>query len=110
MKLLEIQTLVWPRAIKTLNTKTANFWYICYILILEKDQELKIAEAKYTIVMYTLSNIQPHSHYILGDMIPPSYGSILFRFAQLEEIYISIQSDLKDSKFWKLGFLWQTLD
>ena len=28
---------------KTLNTKTAKFWYIRYILILEKVQELKIA-------------------------------------------------------------------
>ena len=72
VKLRESQTLVWPRARKTLNTKTAKFWYINYILRLAKDQELQIAGAKYKILMYTFSKIQPHIHYILGDMIPPS--------------------------------------
>ena len=44
MKLWESQTLVWPRSGKTLNTITTKFWYIRYILRLEKDQELKIVE------------------------------------------------------------------
>ena len=57
MKLWEIQTLVWPRARKTLNTKTANFWYILYILRLEKDQELKISEDEDKIFIYSVSNI-----------------------------------------------------
>ena len=72
MKLRESQTLVWPRARKTLNTKTAKFWYIRYIPRLAKVQELKIAEAEYKILMYTVSKIQPHMRYILRDMIPPS--------------------------------------
>ena len=57
MKLPEIQTLVLPRARKTLNTKTAKFWYIRYIPRLEKAQDLKIAEAKAKILMYSVSNI-----------------------------------------------------
>ena len=40
--------------------------------MLEKDQELKILDAKDKILMYSLSKIQPQFHYILGDMIPPS--------------------------------------
>ena len=70
MKLQEIQTLVSPRARKTINTKTAKFWYIRYIPILAKDQELKIVEAEDKIFIYTMSKI--HIRYILGDMIPPS--------------------------------------
>ena len=35
------------------------FWYIHYILRLEKVQALKIAEAEYNILMYTVSEIQP---------------------------------------------------
>ena len=42
------------------------------MLILEKDQELKIAEAEAKILIYTASKIQPQIRYILGDMIPPS--------------------------------------
>ena len=72
MKLREIQTLVRPRGRKTLNTKTAKFWYIHYILRLEKDQELKIVEAEDKILIYIVSKIQPQNRYILGDMIPPS--------------------------------------
>ena len=72
MKLQESQTLVWPWARKTLNTKTTKFWYIRYILRLAKAQELKIAEVEDKILIYTVSKIQPHIHYILGDMIPPS--------------------------------------
>ena len=72
MKLREIQTLVWPRARKTLNTKIAKFWYILYILRLVKAQELKIAEAEDKILMYTISKIHPYMRYIFGDMIPPS--------------------------------------
>ena len=72
MKLRESQTLVCPRARKTLNTKTAKFWYIRYILRLDKVQYLKIVDPKYKILMYTVSKIQPHIRYILGDMIPPS--------------------------------------
>ena len=83
MKLQEIQTLVWPRARKTLNTKTDMFWYIRYIPILEKVQDLKIADAEDNILMYILSKIQIHIHYILGDMIPPSYGSSLFQNSSL---------------------------
>ena len=48
------------------------FWYIRYIPILVKEKELKIVEAVAKILMYTMSNIHPHIHYILGDMIPPS--------------------------------------
>ena len=48
------------------------FWYIRYIPILAKAQELKIAEAEDTILMYTVSKIQPLIRYILGDMIPQS--------------------------------------
>ena len=72
MKLEESQTLVWPRSGKTLNTKTAMFWYIIYILILEKIQELKILYAEDKIFIYTIPKIQPPVRYILGDMIPPS--------------------------------------
>ena len=72
MKLQESQTLVWPRTKKTLNTKTAKFWYFHYIQRLEKDQELKIEEDEDKILMYTVSKIPPHIHYILVDMIPPS--------------------------------------
>ena len=61
-------TPIWK---KTLNTKTAKFWYIHYILRLEKDQELKIVEEKCKIFIYTVSKIQPQICYILGDMIPP---------------------------------------
>ena len=72
MKLQESQTLVWPRARKTLNTKNSKYWYILYILRLDKAQELKIAEAEDKILMYTVSKIQPQIHYILGDMIRQS--------------------------------------
>ena len=71
MKLQESQTLVWPGARKTLNTKTAKFCYILYIPILEKVQELKIVEAEDKILIYTVSKIQPQIRYIPGDMIPP---------------------------------------
>ena len=60
------------RARKTLNTKTDKFWYILYILGLEKDQERKISQFEYQILIYTVSKFQPQIHYILGDMIPPS--------------------------------------
>ena len=73
MKLQESQTLVWPQSEKkTLNTKNAKFWYIRYILILEKYQELKTSRAEDKILIYTVSKIQPQIHYIMGDMIPPS--------------------------------------
>ena len=72
MKLRESQTLVWPGARKTLNTKNAKFWYILYIPILAMVKELTIAETKDKISMNNVSNIQPQIHYILGDMIPPS--------------------------------------
>ena len=48
------------------------FWYIRYIPILEKVQDLKIAETEDKILMYIVSKIQPQMCYILGDMIPPS--------------------------------------
>ena len=72
-KLLEQETLVWPRARKTLNTKTAKFWYIRYITILAKVQELKILETKYMLLMNIVSKYPPHIHYILGYMISPSW-------------------------------------
>jgi len=72
VKLWESQTLVWPLARKTLSTKTAKFWYIRYILRLAKAQGLKIAGAKYQILMYTVSKFQPQIRYIMGDIIPPS--------------------------------------
>ena len=59
MKLRESQTLVWPRARKTLNTKIAKFWFIRYIPRLAKAQELKIAEAKDKILIYIVSKFQP---------------------------------------------------
>ena len=71
MKLQESQTLVWHQARKTLNTKNVKFWYIRYILILEMGQELKIVEAENELLMYTVSKIQPHILYIVGDVIPP---------------------------------------
>ena len=43
VKLKKSQTLVWPRARKTLNTKTDTFWYIRYISKLEKDKEMKLS-------------------------------------------------------------------
>ena len=72
MKLRESQTLVWPRARKTLNTKTDKFFYSRYIPKLEKDPKLKIAEDKEKIFIYIVSNIPPHIRYIRGYMIPPS--------------------------------------
>ena len=39
---------------------------------LEKAQALKISAAKETILIYTLSKIQPQIRNLLGDMIPPS--------------------------------------
>ena len=71
MKLQESQTLVSPQAGNTLNAKTDKFWYIRYIQRLEKVQERKIVEAKDKILIYTVSEIQPHILYIMGDMIPP---------------------------------------
>ena len=72
MKLWESQTLVWPRAGKTLNTKTNKFWYILYISGLEKVQELKLSQDEYKILIYIVSKIQPKIRFILGDMIPSS--------------------------------------
>ena len=60
------------RARKTLNTKNDKFWYILYIVGLEKAQEMKLSQAKYQIFISILSKIHPHIHYILGYMIPPS--------------------------------------
>ena len=48
-----------------------------------KDQELKIAEAEDKILIYIVSKIQLQIHCILGDMIPTSYGSILFQNSSL---------------------------
>ena len=94
VKLQESQTLVWPRPKKTLNTKTATFWYILYIPILEKVQERKILETEYKTLMNTVSKIHPHILYILGDMIPSNQGSILSLDSSLnrtprENCYIS---------------------
>ena len=72
MKLQESQTLVSPGARKTLNTKTAKFWYFRYIQILEKVQELKIVETDDKILMNTVSTIKTPILYSMGDMIPPS--------------------------------------
>ena len=69
MKLQESQTLVWPRARKTLNTNTTKFCYILYIPILVMNQELKIVEAEYKILIYIVLKINPHIFYIHGDMI-----------------------------------------
>ena len=63
VKLRKSQTLVLPRARKTLNTKTTKFWYIRYILRLAKVEELKIAKDEYNSLMYTMSKIQPDIHY-----------------------------------------------
>ena len=41
-------------------------------MILEKDQDLKITEEEYKILIYIVATIQPQIHYILEDMIPPS--------------------------------------
>ena len=83
MKLKESQTLIWPGAGKSLNTKTDKFWYIHYISILEKAQDLNILEAEYTILMYSVSKEPPLIHYILGDMISPIQGSSLFHDSSL---------------------------
>ena len=50
---------------------------------MEKVQELKIVEAADKSLMYIVSKIQLHIHYIMGDMIPPSYGSSLFQNSSL---------------------------
>ena len=47
------------------------FWYIHYVLSLEKYKKLKIAGDEDKIWINTFSKTQPHIHYILGDMIPP---------------------------------------
>ena len=59
------------------------FWYIFYIPILENVKELKSVYTEYKILMNTVSKTQPQIHYILGDMIPPSQGSILFQNSSL---------------------------
>ena len=59
MKLQESQTLVWPQAEKTLNTKIDKFWYIRYILGLEKDQEMQLSQAEDTILIYTVYKMHP---------------------------------------------------
>ena len=48
------------------------FWYIHYISGLEKDKEMKLSQDEAKIYIYTVSKVQPHILYILGDMIPPS--------------------------------------
>ena len=60
-----------------------KFWYIHYILGLEKAQEWKLSQAEDEILIHIVSKIQPHICYIVGDMIPPSYGSILFQDSSL---------------------------
>ena len=65
-------TLVWPRAWKTLNTKTDKFWYSHYIPRLEKYQKLKISGAEDETMMNIFSKNHPPIRYIIGDMIPPS--------------------------------------
>ena len=81
---------------------------------------------------YLSEKLQKHRIIIFGDIIEivtgisgeeirklglPVPGVSLHCFrkgvhwtAPFEEIYLFIQSYLKDSKFWKLWFLWQTLD
>ena len=85
VKLQESQTLVCPRARKTLNTKTATFWYILYILRLDKDQALKIVGAEDQILKNTVCKMQPHIHYIPGDMISQSQGSSLFQKSSINK-------------------------
>ena len=48
------------------------FWYILYIPIFAKDEDLKIVGAEEKVFIYTISKIHPHIRYILGDMISPS--------------------------------------
>ena len=43
----------------------------------------EIAEGDDKILMYIVSKIQLHIHYIMGDMIPPRYGSSLFQNSSL---------------------------
>ena len=59
------------------------FWYIHYIPSLEKSQKLKHLGAKYKMLINTVSKYQPQIRYILGDMIPPSWGSSLFQNSSL---------------------------
>ena len=96
MNLWESQTLVWPQAGKTLNTKTAKFCSIRYIPRLKKDQELNIAEAGYQIFIYIVSKLQLQIRYIMGDMIPPSYGSSLFQNSSLNRTPVE--------NFYSLGY------
>ena len=42
-----------------------------------------MVETEYIILMNTVSKIQPQILYILGDMIPPSQGSSLFKNSSL---------------------------
>ena len=64
-----------------------------YISILSLVAE--ISKAKYNILMNTVSKIKPLIFYILGDMIPSTYGSSLFQNSSLngtpgENYYIFI--------------------
>ena len=49
------------------------------------DQELKLSKTEDKIIIYIVSKIQPPIRYILGDMIPPSQGSILFQDSSLNK-------------------------
>ena len=49
-----------------------SFGTFRYITILVKYQELKIAEEKYKILIYTIYKIPPQVLYIIVDMIPSS--------------------------------------
>ena len=95
MKLQKSQTLVWPRSEKTLNTKNDTFWYIHYISVLEKAQDLKLSQEEDKIHIYNVSKFPPLILYILGDMIPPIYSSSLLQDSSInstpgENCYISI--------------------
>ena len=54
----------------------------------------KLLQVKDKFLMYTVSKLQPHILYILGDMIPPNQGSSLFQDSSInltpgENCYIS---------------------
>ena len=62
------------------------FSYIHYIPSLVKSQKPQILGTEDKILMNTISKNQPHIRYILGDMIPPRWGSSLFHNLSLNRI------------------------
>ena len=109
---------------RIINPKWWNqFWWKlwCWIwdmrgYLSEKFQTYRISNFGYIIEIVT--GISAEEIRKLGLPVPTLFREFPFTIfrkgvhwtAPFEEIYLFIQSYLKDSKFWKLGFLQQTLD